>query len=136
MSRSSSRERTWRIMFKQLMYCHNRSLTQQSRALGALVLEIFVALFAGFLMGISTQGRVNELFNGIYDGFMSSSLRLPRPGVSLRSSPCIAVALAGAPAGVKVFGEEKPVFWRERQVDTASSLTTLERLSQPSFDSF
>ncbi|KAJ3330242.1 hypothetical protein HDU76_006138 [Blyttiomyces sp. JEL0837] len=57
----------------QVWNAHQRSLVQQSRFLGALVLEIGVD---GMLIGI-------------------------------------AIALASAPSGVKVFGEEKSVFYRE-----------------------
>ncbi|KAJ3202526.1 hypothetical protein HDU67_000461 [Dinochytrium kinnereticum] len=101
-------------LMKQLVYCHNRSLTQQSRAMGALVLEIFVAMFAGMLMGVSTQGKVKELFNGIYDGIYVLLSPAYLDLVSLYGLLLgISIALAGAPAGVKVFGEEKTVFWRE-----------------------
>ncbi|KAJ3115525.1 hypothetical protein HDU96_000472 [Phlyctochytrium bullatum] len=101
-------------VFKQFVYCHNRALVQQSRALGALVLEIFVAMFAGMLMGVSTQGKVKELFNGIYAGIYVLLSPAYLDLVSLYGLLLgIAIALAGSPAGVKVFGEEKPVFWRE-----------------------
>ncbi|KAJ3192059.1 hypothetical protein HK101_007118 [Irineochytrium annulatum] len=99
---------------RQLWYCHFRALTQQSRATGALVLEIFVAMFAGFLMGISTQGKVKELFNGTYAGIYVLLSPAPLDLLSLYGLLIgIGIALAGAPSGVKVFGEEKPIFWRE-----------------------
>ncbi|KAJ3329639.1 hypothetical protein HDU76_007506 [Blyttiomyces sp. JEL0837] len=99
---------------RQVWLCHQRSLLQQSRCIMALVLEIFVAMFAGMLMGVSTNGKVKELFNGIYWGRYVSLSPAPMDLLSLYGLLIgIAVALAGAPAGVKVFGEEKPVFWRE-----------------------
>ncbi|KAI9337955.1 hypothetical protein BDR26DRAFT_863348 [Obelidium mucronatum] len=99
---------------KQVYYCHQRSLIQQSRQVGALALEIFVAMFAGLLMGVSTIGKVKELMNGIYWGIYILMSPAPLDLLALYGLLLgIAVALAGAPAGVKVFGEEKPVFWRE-----------------------
>ncbi|KAJ3020129.1 UNVERIFIED_CONTAM: hypothetical protein HDU68_010330 [Siphonaria sp. JEL0065] len=99
---------------KQVFYCHQRSLIQQSRQVGALALEIFVAMFAGMLMGISTIGKVTELMNGIYWGKYVLLSPAPLDLLALYGLLLgIAVALAGAPSGVKVFGEEKPVFWRE-----------------------
>ncbi|KAJ3217335.1 hypothetical protein HDU67_008137 [Dinochytrium kinnereticum] len=101
-------------LVKQIIYCHNRSLVQQSRAAGALVLELFVALFAGMLMGLSAQGKIKEMFNGVYKGVYVVLSPAPFDIVSLYGLLLgIAVALAGAPSGVKVFGEEKTVFWRE-----------------------
>ncbi|KAJ3390526.1 hypothetical protein HDU84_007377 [Entophlyctis sp. JEL0112] len=99
---------------KQMIFCHQRSLIQQSRQVGALALEIFVAMFAGLLMGVSTIGKVKELMNGIYWGIYVLLSPAPMDLLALYGLLIgIAVALAGAPAGVKVFGEEKPVFWRE-----------------------
>ncbi|KAJ3085836.1 hypothetical protein HK102_013788 [Quaeritorhiza haematococci] len=99
----------------QVFYCHNRSLVQQQRKASALALEIFVGMFAGLLMGISVQGANGELFRGVY--IRPYTLISPAPAMWL--VPLyglligITVALAGAPAGVKVFSEEKPVYWRE-----------------------
>ncbi|KAI8843068.1 hypothetical protein BC829DRAFT_420151 [Chytridium lagenaria] len=99
---------------RQVIYCHNRSLVQQGRRAGALVLELFVALFAGLLMGISAQGKIKEMFNGIYRGVYVVLSPAPFDIVSLYGLLLgIAVALAGAPSGVKVFGEERTIFWRE-----------------------
>ncbi|KAJ3099392.1 hypothetical protein HDU97_003225 [Phlyctochytrium planicorne] len=98
---------------QQLLYCHQRSLVQQSRRLGALSLEIFVATFAGFLMGISLQG-IDELYRGVYQGTYVILSPANQDWVGLYGLLIgIAVAMAGAPAGVKVFGEEKTVYWRE-----------------------
>ncbi|KAJ3047500.1 hypothetical protein HK097_011489 [Rhizophlyctis rosea] len=99
----------------QLIYCHNRSVIQQLRNGSALALEMFVGAFAGFLMGISTMGADGELYKGLY--VAPYTLVSPSPNEWL--IPLLGlligltVGLAGAPAGVKVFGEEKPVYWRE-----------------------
>ncbi|KAJ3278858.1 hypothetical protein HDU76_009714 [Blyttiomyces sp. JEL0837] len=71
-------------------------------------------MFAGMLMGVSTNGKVKELFNGVYWDIYIALSPAPLDLVCLYGLLLgIAVALAGAPAGVKVFGEEKPIFWRE-----------------------
>ncbi|ORY42612.1 hypothetical protein BCR33DRAFT_851654 [Rhizoclosmatium globosum] len=100
--------------WKQFWYCLKRSFVQQSRLASAFMQEIVVAMGAGVLMGISAQGRLPELYSGAYkDGYAGVS---PKP-TDVISLYCflvgLAVALASAPAAVKVFGEEKTVYWRE-----------------------
>lgn len=115
--------------FKQVWWCFTRSIKQQSRTFISFVLEIFVASVAGALMGVSVGGANGELYKGLY--VFPYSLVSPSPlsyvvtlyAVFLLLTKLLigfSVSLAGAPAGVKVFGEvsttimqEKPVFWRE-----------------------
>ncbi|KAJ3110662.1 hypothetical protein HDU96_006373 [Phlyctochytrium bullatum] len=98
----------------QTLAAFGRSITQQSRFLSGLLLEFFVAMFAGFLMGFATNFNV-EPFNGVqkvpYQRLSGSpnDWYLALYGMLVG----IAVALSGGPAGVKVFGEEKTVYWRE-----------------------
>ncbi|KAJ3274969.1 hypothetical protein HK104_003993 [Borealophlyctis nickersoniae] len=90
-------------------------MVQQYRTINGLALEVFVGSFAGLLMGISVQGAQGELYKGVY--VKPYTLLSPAPleflvplyGLLIG----LAVGLAGAPAGVKIFGEEKPVYWRE-----------------------
>ncbi|TPX47429.1 hypothetical protein SeMB42_g03315 [Synchytrium endobioticum] len=101
--------------WRQVLYCHNRSLAQQYRQWHSLAIEVFVAAIAGVLMGISVQQFHGELYHGIW--VQPYSLLTPAPlnwlvplyGLLLG----IAITIAGAPAGVRVFGEEKAVYWRE-----------------------
>ncbi|KAJ3277862.1 hypothetical protein HDU76_010140, partial [Blyttiomyces sp. JEL0837] len=100
-------------VFIQTIEATSRSIIQQTRLLGGLSIELFVASFAGFIMGFAVN--VDEPYWGV----------LIQPYSRLSTSPDdwflglygmligIAIALAGAPSAVKVFGEEKPVFWRE-----------------------
>ncbi|KAJ3069573.1 hypothetical protein HDU98_007365 [Podochytrium sp. JEL0797] len=101
--------------WKQLWYCHQRSLVQQSRSVSAFVMEIVVAVVAGALMGISTQGGIfKELYSSAYIGVYAAVSPKPTDIISLYCFLVgLAVALASAPAAVKVFGEEKTVYWRE-----------------------
>ncbi|KAJ3326983.1 hypothetical protein HDU76_012450 [Blyttiomyces sp. JEL0837] len=98
----------------QVINAHNRSLIQQSRFLNSLTLEFAVALLAGGIMGIAAA-QESESYHGV----------LVDPYTPLSASPNewflgmygmligIALALASAPAGVKVFGEERAIFFRE-----------------------
>ncbi|RKO90120.1 P-loop containing nucleoside triphosphate hydrolase protein [Blyttiomyces helicus] len=98
---------------RQLLYCHNRYVTQQQRAIGTMFLELFVAVFAGSLIGYALNGE--EMFVGLWKEPYSRVGPSPEDEtVSLYGMLTgLAVALSGAPAAVNVFSNEKPVFWRE-----------------------
>ncbi|KAJ3109237.1 hypothetical protein HDU96_007268 [Phlyctochytrium bullatum] len=99
---------------KQTFLAHQRSLLQQIRQSGALLTEFFVAGFAGTIMGISAA-QAREPYQGLlqkpYLLGTGATLNwyLGLYGMLIG----IAISLSGGPAGVKVFGEEKPVYWRE-----------------------
>ncbi|KAI9349485.1 hypothetical protein DFJ73DRAFT_659752 [Zopfochytrium polystomum] len=100
---------------RQAVLCHNRYMVQQYRRSVALGLEIGVASLAGGLMGIAIADVNGELYKGIlvspYELISASTLEWLVPQIGLLVG--IACGLAGAPAGVKVFGEERSVYWRE-----------------------
>eukprot|EP01119_Soliformovum_irregulare_P019516 TRINITY_DN6197_c1_g1_i1.p1 TRINITY_DN6197_c1_g1~~TRINITY_DN6197_c1_g1_i1.p1 ORF type:complete len:781 (+),score=218.38 TRINITY_DN6197_c1_g1_i1:3-2345(+) len=102
-------------LWKQVILNHNRYLLQQYRSVGSFQLEIFVATLAGILMGISVMGSSGELYKGIlispYTLISGAPQEFLLPMFGLIVG--IAVGLSGAPAGVKTFGEEKPLHWRE-----------------------
>ncbi|KAJ3101513.1 hypothetical protein HDU96_009963 [Phlyctochytrium bullatum] len=96
----------------QIVHCHNRAVLQQSKVISGLFLELFVSMFAGCLMGLA--GKADEQFSGVYKGSYVALSAAPFEVVSLYGLLLgLAVALAGAPSGVKVFSEEQPVYWRE-----------------------
>ncbi|KAL5033010.1 hypothetical protein RTP6_001034 [Batrachochytrium dendrobatidis] len=101
-------------LWKQILYCHNRSLMQQYQRINAFVMEILVGVFAGLLMGLASFGTT-ELYQGLF--IQPYVLLSPAPLEWLISQFGLligmAVALAAAPAGVNVFGNEKAVYWRE-----------------------
>ncbi|KAI9337953.1 hypothetical protein BDR26DRAFT_803813 [Obelidium mucronatum] len=100
--------------WKQLYHCHQRSVIQQFRKMNAFVLETVVAVIAGVLMGLSTQGKLKELYSGPYASIYAGMSPKPNDVISLFCFLLgLSVALASAPAAVKVFGEEKSVYWRE-----------------------
>ncbi|KAI8924958.1 hypothetical protein BC831DRAFT_512884 [Entophlyctis helioformis] len=100
--------------FMQAVYCHNRSLLQQQRLSGTILLEVFVGLFAGLLLGLATISDI-ELFSVMYIPPFTPLSPAPLdhliPLTSLLMG--MSIALASGSAGVSVFSEEKTVFWRE-----------------------
>ncbi|KAI9313001.1 hypothetical protein DFJ73DRAFT_935659, partial [Zopfochytrium polystomum] len=99
--------------WKQVFLAHNRAVLQQRRFMSALWLELFVALFAGFVIGYASSG--SEIFKGVLNGPMAllSSATTDWNVAMFGLLVGIAVALAAAPPAVKVFGEEKAVYYRE-----------------------
>jgi len=101
--------------FTQFYLSHNRSLVQQYRKVFSYELEIFVGTLAGLLMG----GASLEIETALYQGVLIGNYILISPAPVEIIVPMIgflmsmAVAIAGAPAGVLTFGEEKSIYWRE-----------------------
>ncbi|KAI9335097.1 hypothetical protein BDR26DRAFT_805095 [Obelidium mucronatum] len=98
---------------RQIILSHNRSMKQQSRLVGAFILELLVGLFAGGIMGYASAGGEN--FTAHYVAPYTALSPAPRTwfigmyGMMIG----IAISLAAAPAGVKVFSEETAVYIRE-----------------------
>jgi hypothetical protein len=100
-------------IFKQFYYVHNLSLIQQYRTIPGLVLEIFVAAFAGLLLGLSLSGLPETYIGLLHDPFIPLSVS-PNLWLTVQVSMLVGmgVALAASPAGVKIFSEELPIYWR------------------------
>ncbi|ORY40654.1 hypothetical protein BCR33DRAFT_719203 [Rhizoclosmatium globosum] len=98
----------------QVWYSHNRSLLQQSRQLSALLTELGVAMGAGLVIGVASA-QTPETFHGILiSPFRGLSVPPNDYLVSLYGTLVgISVAVAAGPAGVRLFSEEKLVYWRE-----------------------
>ncbi|KAI8608544.1 hypothetical protein BC830DRAFT_1071944, partial [Chytriomyces sp. MP71] len=98
---------------KQVFLAHNRSMVQQTRLIGALVLESFLGALAGFMMGLAVGD--GETYQGILKG-QFAAVSGAQDAVFLGMTGMlngIAIALIGAPPAVKVFGEEKEIYFRE-----------------------
>ncbi|KAI8896886.1 hypothetical protein BC833DRAFT_595703 [Globomyces pollinis-pini] len=98
---------------KQFFLAHNLSLLQQYRNISGLVLEFLVCVVAGVLMGMSVQG-FKEFYIGLYQGPMAVISPAPVNWIVPQFGMLCGctVALAGSAAGVQVFGEELPIYWR------------------------
>ncbi|TPX35213.1 hypothetical protein SmJEL517_g02343 [Synchytrium microbalum] len=97
----------------QLYYCYNRAMLQQTRHYWALVLEIFVGAAAGLLMGIASPSGENYWVIWIAPYSILSPAYHDFPIVLNGLLYGLTCALAGSPPGVKVFGAERSVYWRE-----------------------
>ncbi|KAG4440935.1 hypothetical protein IFR05_003564 [Cadophora sp. M221] len=101
--------------YKQIYFCFARSLLQQYRMKSSFYFEIGVGALAGFLIGLSQLSQNGQNFCGIfhhpYDMLSSSADYASVPQISLLVG--LAVGLTASAPGVKIFGEEKLVYWRE-----------------------
>ncbi|KAJ3007396.1 UNVERIFIED_CONTAM: hypothetical protein HDU68_003542 [Siphonaria sp. JEL0065] len=100
---------------RQIGLAHNRSLSQQLRLVSGFLLELLVGTFAGAIMGISAGGgeTLSSHYVNRYFG-LSTSPRTWFTGM-YGMMVGVAIALAAAPSGVKVFSEEKAVYRREHE---------------------
>ncbi|KAI8611099.1 P-loop containing nucleoside triphosphate hydrolase protein [Chytriomyces sp. MP71] len=100
---------------RQIGLSHNRSITQQMRLISGFGLELFVGLFAGSVMGISSGGGENFAghFVAPYTALSAAATYwfLGLFGMLVG----ITIALSAAPAAVKLFSEEKAVYMREAE---------------------
>jgi ABC-type branched-subunit amino acid transport system ATPase component len=98
----------------QFLLCHSRSLLQQYRQPAWLVLELAVSTAAGFIMGLAAFA-VDELYSGVlrqpYTVLSPAPMETMLPSLGLYIN--IAIGVAGSPAAVRTFGEERDVFMRE-----------------------
>ncbi|KAJ3096207.1 hypothetical protein HK100_005627, partial [Physocladia obscura] len=98
---------------RQIALSHNRSLLQQMRLVGSFVMEAFLGALAGFMMGLAVPA--GESYQGIYVSpfsAISGSQNVTFLGI-VNMINGIVIALVAAPPGVKVFGEEMAVYYRE-----------------------
>ncbi|KAJ3337512.1 hypothetical protein HDU93_001005 [Gonapodya sp. JEL0774] len=101
--------------YKQVYLAHNRSILQQYRTISTLALETFVSVVAGALMGLAAQNADGELYSGVW----IQPYTIIGPAPYFWTVPLYAfllglsIALASAPASVRVFGDERLIFYRE-----------------------
>lgn len=97
----------------QFIYCHNRSVLQQIATPASFALEIFVGAVAGSVMGfaISSETKYSGLFILPLTALSPATVEWLMPQVGFISQ--LSCGLAAGPAAVKVFSEERTVFWRE-----------------------
>ena len=100
---------------KQIYHCLLRSLLQQYRLRSSFFFEIGVSALGGFLIGLAEFKSEGINFRGFYlppYTILSSSIDYSSvPQMALLVG--IAIGLIASSPGVKIFGEEKLVYWRE-----------------------
>ncbi|KAJ3021152.1 UNVERIFIED_CONTAM: hypothetical protein HDU68_009782 [Siphonaria sp. JEL0065] len=98
---------------RQVVLSHNRSMVQQMRLIGAFVMEAFLGALAGYMMGMSSpEGEAYQgIFNAPFQAISGSQDSVFLGMIGMVNG--IAIALIAAPPGVKVFGEEMAVYYRE-----------------------
>ena len=100
---------------RQAYFCFLRSVVQQYRLKSSFFTEIGVAALAGFLIGLAELKQEGINFRGLFHppyDLLSSSLDYASiPQMSLLVG--LSIGLIASSPGVKIFGEEKLVFWRE-----------------------
>lgn len=124
-------------VLSQFLLCHHRSLLQQYRRGTWLALELVVCVAAGGIMGLAATA-VDELYSGVlappYTLLSPSPMETMLPSLGLYVN--MAVGIAGSPAAVRTFGEERDVFLREHGAGhsafayfAAKNVATMYRLS-------
>ncbi len=128
--------------FKQIYFCFLRSIIQQYRMKSSFFFELGVGAMAGFLIGLAELNQKGHNFRGIfhppYDILSSSIDYSSIPQMSLLVG--IAIGLTASAPGVKIFGEEKLVYWREAAAGhnrfayyTGKVISTLPRMVLANF---
>ncbi|KUJ19737.1 ABC transporter-like protein [Mollisia scopiformis] len=101
--------------FKQIYFCFQRSLVQQYRMKSSFYFELGVGAMAGFLIGLAELNQKGQNFRGIFNSpydLLSVSIDYSSvPQMALLVG--LAIGLTASAPGVKIFGEEKLVYWRE-----------------------
>ena len=99
----------------QVALSHKRSMIQQYRKVNAFVLEILVAVASGSLMGLAIHSYDGQLYQGLlvypFTLLSPAPIELVIPILSLIIA--CAIGLSGAPSGVKIFCEEREIYYRE-----------------------
>ena len=101
--------------YRQIYFCFLRSMTQQYRLKSGFFFEIGVSALGGFLIGLAQFKSEGINFRGFFHPpytILSSSIDYSSvPQMALLVG--IAIGLIASSPGVKIFGEEKLVYWRE-----------------------
>ncbi|TVY76063.1 putative white-brown complex-like protein [Lachnellula suecica] len=101
--------------YRQIWYCFHRSLVQQYRMKSSFFFELGVGAMAGFLIGLAELNQKGMNFRGIFnDPYEMISASVDYSSVTQMALLVgLAIGLTASAPGVKIFGEEKLVYWRE-----------------------
>jgi hypothetical protein len=101
--------------YKQIYFCFMRSLVQQYRMKSSFYFELGVGAMAGFLIGLAELNNKGQNFRGIFlDPYALISASIDYQSIpQMALLVGLAIGLTASAPGVKIFGEEKLVYWRE-----------------------
>ncbi|KAF4622800.1 hypothetical protein G7Y89_g14224 [Cudoniella acicularis] len=101
--------------YRQIWFCLRRALLQQYRMKSSFFFELGIGGLAGFLIGLAELNNHGENFRGIFNppyDILSSSIDYTSvPQMALLVG--LSIGLTASAPGVKIFGEEKLVYYRE-----------------------
>jgi hypothetical protein len=102
-------------LVQTIYFCHQRSQVQQYNMKSSFFFELGVGTMAGFLIdltGLNQKGQnFREIFKDSYEMLSSSIDYSSIPQMALLVG--LTIGLTASALGVKIFGEEKLVYWRE-----------------------
>ncbi|KAL8716239.1 MAG: hypothetical protein Q9220_000144 [cf. Caloplaca sp. 1 TL-2023] len=101
--------------YRQIYHCLLRSLLQQYRSRSSFYFEIGLSALGGFLIGLAEFKSEGISFRGYFlppYTILSSSIDYSSVA-QMALLVGIAIGLIASSPGVKIFGEEKLVYWRE-----------------------
>eukprot|EP00158_Paraphelidium_tribonemae_P003535 Partr_v1_DN26205_c0_g1_i1_m48174 putative ABC transporter len=97
------------------VHVYNRSLVQQYRLINGFLLELFVAIVCGTLIGLAVSVYEGALYQGLvirpFTLISPSPIEIVVPILALIQA--CAIGLTAAPGGVKIFSEEREIYFRE-----------------------
>ena len=101
--------------YSQILHCLRRALLQQYRLWSSFAFELLVGALAGFLIGLAEMSQEGNNFRGLYrDPYTLLSSSIDYSSVLQMSLLVgLAIGLTASAPGVKIFGEERLVYWRE-----------------------
>ena len=123
--------------YRQIMHCLRRALLQQYRLKSSFIFEIAVGALAGFLIGLAELTQHGNNFRGLYhEPYLLLSSSIDYSSVLQMSLLVgLAIGLTASAPGVKIFGEERLVYWREAAAGhnrfayyTGKTLSTFPRM--------
>jgi len=101
--------------YSQIYFCFCRSIVQQWRLRTSFFFELAVGGLAGCLIGLAYLSAKGDNFNGLYIQpyeILSSAVAYSSI-LQMSLLVGLAIGLSASSPGVKIFGEEKLVYWRE-----------------------
>jgi ABC-type multidrug transport system ATPase subunit len=100
---------------KQIWFCLTRAMLQQARSISSFYFELGVGALSGFLIGLSQMSQRGNNFKGVfYPPFTPLSSAANFSSVAQMALLVgVAIGLTASAPGVRVFGEEKLIYYRE-----------------------